>query len=85
VLTLLAIAIAAGWGAFRLNKAFEWHLSHHILIFLAIPLATPALILCGLRPLAFDMTASAKEVEYEFRDPDYALEFAKLNGGAIDP
>ena len=81
---MLPVLVAAVWGAYKLNRTLGWNLSHHLLIFVALAFASPAVILGALRPLAFDMTASKKEVVYEFRDPDYAAEFAKLNAAQVE-
>jgi hypothetical protein len=35
-------------------------------------------------PAAIDITAYENKVDYDFRDPDYAEEFATLNGGTIE-
>jgi hypothetical protein len=34
-------------------------------------------------PVAVDITAYDESIEHDFRDPDYAMEFAELNGSEV--
>lgn len=44
----------------------------------------PLLVWETFFPRPFDMTAFSDTVDYEFRDPDYAIEFAALNQPAAE-
>ena len=46
-------------------------------------LMTPLFVWSALHPLPFDVTGYSKSIDYEFRDPVYALEFALLNGARV--
>ena len=52
----------------------RWLMLGTVLVFLI-----PVMLWETFFPRAFDMTAYASTVDYEFRDPDYAAEFARLN------
>ena len=55
------------------------------LVVLAVVLVVlfPMLLWQTVRPAAFDITAGADHVDYEFADGDYAREFAAANGTSV--
>ena len=53
-----------------------------IILGIVLVVLLPVLIWDVLFPQPFDMTAFSKTVDYEFRDPEYAAEFAAMNPGS---
>ena len=50
---------------------------------LALACLAPVFLWEALRPAAIDLTAYADSVDYEFRDADYAHEFAALDNAEV--
>jgi hypothetical protein len=63
----------------ELLGSYEGPLRKWIAVGIALLCMTPLLLWQLFFPPPLDLTATSSTVEYEFRDRDYAAEFARLN------
>jgi hypothetical protein len=76
--------IAAGFGvAGALLRWYEGPLKRWLMLGIVLVCLLPVMLWEELFPRPFDMTAYSGTVDYEFRDTDYATDFAALNAPAV--
>lgn len=81
LVTVLCISVGVGI-ADHLTRGMRWR--KLICLGGALLALLPWLVWQAIFPAAVDMTAYEKTIDYEFRDRDYAEEFAALNGGKVE-
>ena len=83
LLVIIAGAFIACWVAWPLiSEHFPRPIRKWIVMGLALLLLLPYCLYQALNPHPFDITAHSDSVDYEFRDPAMACEFAELNEDA---
>jgi hypothetical protein len=79
-LAVNAAVILAGCGvALFLLDGFQGALKRWLGLGVVLACLTPVVLWETYFPRPIDLTAYAKTVDYEFRDPEYAAEFSALN------
>ena len=81
LVTILCIGVGIG-VADHFASGMRWRRA--IVLVSAFVALLPWIVWQALVPAALDITAYENTVDYDFRDPDYAGEFASLNEGTIE-
>jgi hypothetical protein len=83
-LAVNVVAIVIGVTvAGALLQWYEGPLKRWLMMGVALVCLLPVFVWEELVPRPFDLTAYSNTVDYEFRDSDYAIEFALLNDPAV--
>ena len=77
----VGIAVAVG---FLVSGGFETPGRYWVLALSVLVGVVPMSVWEVFNPPAFDLTATPKQVTFEFRDADYAEAFAELNGAEVE-
>src|SRR5262245_30355543 len=80
---MLPIVVAGVALAVWLFGAYRGPFRKWLLALIALVVMLPYCIWEVLNPLPFDITAYGQSVDYEFRDPLYAAEFAEENASEV--
>lgn len=83
VTVITVLALAGAGVALYLLQGHQGPWKKWIAMGIALVCVAPAVVWQIFFPPPVDLTAYSKTVDYEFRDPQYALEFAVLNRSAI--
>jgi hypothetical protein len=83
---LVTWGLAAGciFLAFYFLKSYHGPFKKWIALAVTLGLMLPWFIFQASFPLPLDLTAYSDAVDYEFKDANYAEEFAELNSGALE-
>ena len=77
---------ALGWVliAIVFALAFTFGVKKWVLVTGVLLAIVPEILLDVFVPQSFDTTVFREHVDYEFRDAEFAAEFAELNGGEVE-
>jgi len=82
VVLLGVLGVGLG-GAFYLAGGYEGPFRKYLLMAVAMVIVSPYLVWETIWPPFISVTLHTDEVEYEFKSPEYALEFASLNSVTV--